>query len=684
MPAPEILTGGIPSDLTLSGPRAKPDYGQGATFTDKGDIGGMYDRERVEKVFQGVFAEAERYRLTFEPEWVTEYQQFHGETSDPGKGDWQSQVHVPKSAQAINTATARIMSVIFGQEDWFGTKSSARSRDDMVEMARKMVLWQFDKASAEDGIGQSIKNALICGNGPMKVHVASSIIETIDTQRVNNKPVMMLGKEVSMGTRLEFVNRTKAVKQMRFESVIPTDYWMDPSGLKRFRIHRFKRQLSDLWALARDQKGDDGKTIIRKAIYDSKVVEMVQPGARDSRLDNQAAIIKRDRSLTTSQQQVDVYEFWGDLIDPNNGVTIFRNIIATFVNKQWCIRMPERNPLLFATSPFIEFKALMLPNQIYGYGLLAQAARLQFEMDRVLQAMVDKVHLSVSMLEMDPSALRKPEEAGGGKIKVVPGKVWIKKAGDRKIFNRVEGFEPPNEWEIQLYQIIRGLFEETTGVNEWVTGAQQSTVRKTKSEVELRANASQQSFNESAQYIESSALSPMVNLVYQLMLQFEDEYDDPELLSQFEDQPAQKQLLMSLPGMTLEERWNALRVTTEFKVDGVTRDITRQNVLQRLQSFLAMIQADPTLSGILDKSTLLRLLLQNFDLPNRLVLGQADAMIQSAEEQARQPQPLAEGQGGGAVAPAAPSGAAPFDNSHNRASALSGRANAAATGQRPQ
>lgn len=629
-------------DVTESGPKAKAEHGRGATFGDHGqqDIG----REEIEKIFQANFYEAERYRLTFEPEWIANYQQYHGETEDSGKAEWQSQVHVPISAQAVNVAASRVTSVIFGSEEWFDTRAGARSRDDLDELAKKLVLWQFDKSHGQDPINQSVKDAMICGNGPLKIHVANEVESGVDTVWKKKPPVDFMGTMVDAGGEWKFVNVRRPKKRLRFESIMPTDFWLDPSGLNRWCIQRIKRTLSDIWALAKDQKSEDGKTIIRKAVYDPDVVAMVTAGSRDQRLDNQAAIIRHERIHSIGEKTVDVYEFWGDLIDPTNGVTLYRNIVATFVNKQYCIRMPERNPFLHGAPPFIYFRAQLLPHQIYGYGILGQTTKIQAEMDRAIQYVADKMHLSVPMAEVDASAARNPERWQGDHIRIVPGGVIQRKGAidpQRRVITPVQFCEPINQWEIEFVNFLMRAFQMVTP-NEFATGQRLSTERKTKEEVQVQTGAAQAQFNDAAQYIEQTALSPMVNMVYRDMLQFEEDYDDPELQSLVADNPPQQEMLFKLKAMSPEERWRAMMVDTDFKVTGVTRDVSRQQNLQNTQAFLQIIGNDQTMSMLIDKAQLLRNVTQDLNIRQNLVLEPAQAILQAQNEatirQMQQPQ----------------------------------------------
>ena len=661
-------------DTTITGPRASPDVGRGATFENRGDITGIYQPPQIVSAFQAIFDEAYRYRLTTaEPDWVTAYLQFHGNTEDPGKAEWQSQVHVPISAQACDTAAAKITSVMFGQEDWFDTRSASKDMDGRAERAKKMLLWQFDKSKAEDPINQSVKDAMICGNGILKVHVASEITKVVDTKWTKNPPAMFMDTPIDMGGKWAFTQQKKESKKLRFESIVPTDMWLDPSGQNRFKIQRIKRSLSDIWALARDQKGDDGKTILRKAVYDPEVVKMVMPGARDMRLDNQAAIIRNERIQNISTQLVDVYEFWGDLPDPTTGAIMYENVFFTIVNKQWLIRKPQRNPYLHMGDPYIWVRGKLLPHQIYGYGLLGQTMRLQGEIDRTLQMMIDRLHLCVPMYEVDTSMLANPEQVQGDHVRFTPGKIFKKKRGaqpGQTIFTATQTAEPMNPAELQIYQTLLQAFQMFANNNEWATGNPESTQRKTKEEVQARSSAAQENYNEAAQYIEQTALTPMVNMVYKLMIQFEDQYDDQELLDQFADQPEDQQALVSLASMTAEERWNAMKLDTEFEVNGVTRDITRQQRIQQIQTFMQMVGADPTLSQLVDKAWLLRELLQDLNLPRAMVLPNADAMIQAQQQQmiqqAGQP-PQPEGQPGapGQAQQQSPGQLAAGQNQHN-------------------
>jgi hypothetical protein len=684
MAQPDNVSSDISHDVDLKGDAAEPIYGRGATFY----YGGVreplkYDRGQVESIFNTLLEEAIQHRMNFEGIWQMNFLQYHGMTDDSELSEWQSQAHVPLTSQAVDTAAAKITSVMFGQEEWVDPPEGDGVRYDL---AKELVQWQLEKAEAQDPINQSVKDALICGNGPMKIHVETYAEPSSRVQWRKNPPRQIFGVPIGMGGKWDIVDSLEVGKRMRFEPVMPTDFWLDPSGQNRFYIQRIKVLPSDVWAKAKPLYGPDGKTIIRPAVYDPDVAGRVSAGMRDGRLDDLAANIRKDSPTrrTVQDRTVDLYEFWGDMIDPTNGAVVYRNILATFVNKQWCLRPPETNPFLHKRRPYIYFRGKLLPHQLYGYGILGHTGKLQSELDRLLRTFIDKTHLSLPIPVLDLKNISNASEIMGSHMRLAPGKALHRKhsasASQNPVAEIVKFSEPVNEWEIQLYNIIRGEFNAASGIDEFVNPAQATNVRKTRFEVQTKTQATQALFNDAAQYIEQTALSPMVDMLYMLMAQFEDQYDSSELMEKFSDNPEARDFLQQLSTMTPAERWRLMRLSGHFKVTGVTVQVTRDRLLSRIQQFFEMIQADPTYGQVLNKVEVMKIFLRIFDLPRIILLPDwesqmtqalQEAMVQQAQAQQAQQQ-------GGQQAQQTMMG----NNQNNQQAALGARGRAAAQGQR--
>lgn len=632
MAQPASLESQYSRDVTLAGERAEPLRGTNATFNNDGDKAQLTPGY-IAKIFQTHFEVADTYRRRFVPEWLKGFNQYHGDYEDRGKAPWQNNVHIPKPKQAVDTSAARIINAVFANnEDFFDISPFTRQQDLIVSFAKACIKWQLWKSDAREAVTTAVKDALICGNGPMKVYFDATITTTTGVDYGEPPEPTPFTRGQQQG-QLKFVDFSEVIRRLRLEPVIPTDFWIDPSGRGEWVIQRVKRTLSDVWALARDQKDPQTGEVLIPAVYDPEQVSMLRVGHGDQRSNIEAAVIRRDTPHLHEDTAIELYEFWGDLKDPTTGAILFKNIVATFAEKQWCIRYPTPNMFRHKMAPFIMFRPEEQPHQVYGYGLLQPSSRIHDAMVRHTNIVLDKLLLTVPCVEIDPLAARNPEELMGDKVHYFPGKTFQRKSAERQIFYPVQGFEPPTEVDLMMLDKLSFFYDMGTAVNEFVTGQTVTTNRKTKEEVQARTQAAQTTFNSAAEFIENNALSPLLKMIYYLVIQFIDDYDDETLLKMFGDDPGARDFALSLKGLSDEERWKAMYLDAEFRVTGITNTITRQDRLNRIMGWLKSIQAYPQLMALVDLRGLQRFLMLNFDVPKELLLPQADALMQAIEQQ---------------------------------------------------
>jgi hypothetical protein len=611
-------------DVPVTGPEAEAVYGVNATLDSEGDKARL-DATYLAQVFSTHWENADTYRRRFVPEWLKGYQQYYGDVEDRGKGTWQSNVNVPKPKQAVDTAAARIIDALFQNEDFFDILPFKRDQDIKTTMAKSSVKWQLWKADGRNAIETSVKDALICGCGFMKVYFDQEMESKSIVENDTSDPF-------ARGPKFAFKDVEELKSQLRLEPLLATDVWLDPSGRGDYVIQRIKRRLSDVWALAKDQKDADGNVSIPR-VYDPEVVERLRAGLGDQRSATESAVIRRDTPHLQDDQSVDVYEFWGTLRDPKNGVVLFKNVLMTVAEKQFTIRMPIVNPYRHKKLPFIMFAPEESPHQVYGTGMLFASLRLHDAGNRHFNVVLDKAMLQVPMVEIDPLAARNPEELMGDKANVYPGKTFTRKSGDRQIFYPVEGFPPVTPEDLSFLGQIWSYYDIGTSVTEFATGQTQTNNRKTKEEVENRTQAAQQTFNSVARHIESNALSPLLKLIYYLTIQYVSDYEDETLMQMFTDDPQAADYVQSIKGMGDEERWQAMYLDAEFRVTGISLSITRQDRLGRISGFMKFLSANPQLMQLVSARGLVRDGLLLFDLSKDLLLQNEDALTQAIETQ---------------------------------------------------
>jgi hypothetical protein len=340
-----------------------------------------------------------------------------------------------------------------------------------------------------------------------------------------------------------------------------------------------------------------------------------------------------------------VYEYWGDFIDPDTGVTLFKNIVATFAGEQGriCIRYPQRNPFLHGKVPIIFMESKLLPHQVYGYGLLKQGAKIENAINRHANVLGDKAMLQVPTLEYDASASKDPAMQSS-RPKFVPGKMWPRKPGpDKKIFYPVDGFKEITEFDLMWMDRLLNMYQTSSTVPEIATGQQLSNNRKTKGEVQIRMNAADETFDDAAVQMQEQGLGPMLELIYLTMVQYEDQYDDDDLTRMFGNDQQAQGFIAQLQGMTPAERWRELYLDTEIKATGITNAITRQRRLDELNDFMRVTLSDPLVGMFVNRGELLQEIVPLYQLPSRIILPNAEAQIQMMQmgqiQNAFNPQP---------------------------------------------
>ena len=653
-------------DISDVGPEKDPDRGLGQSLTNPGTTAGLNDPNRIAQFFATTLNYADDYRKKFTAEWLKAYNQYNGIIDDANKQEWQSRVHIPLPKQSVDITTARVMDSLLSNEDWFDILPYTKADDVRVDRAKKQIKWQLWKSDFREPWSTAIKNAFICGFGPMKVYFEETQLDiTIDedvpsgqTLNYEGNPVPIMKSQKRATTRVD--------RRIKFAPIIPTDCWLDQTGRNRFVIHKTRRSMADLEAMAKPLLDEHGQ-VIREAVYDPEQVKKVKPGNIDPEREVQSSLVRRDTPYVNKDLGVDVYEFWGDFCDPATGNVLFKNVVATFVNKQVCIRMPQANPFRHGMAPIIVFTPSLAPHQIYGYGLLLAPSLVADAIDRQFNVILDKCLQGVSCVVVYPSALRDPEQLKQDHPIYKPGTHFLGRDPDKPPIAPITAFPGPSMEDFNVLDRLTAVYRDAVGVNEFATGTPMTDNRKTKEEVQSRVAATQQVFNDAAVHIESTALSPLLKMVYYTMAQFETEYDDQNLLKMFDD-PMMQQLLAQLKKMSPEERWQQLYLDAEFRAVGISNQITRQDKLNRLMSFLKSIQSDPTLANLVDKRTLLRSYTRLYDIDPAIVLDQADAVIQAQEQQTLsqmmqppQQQPTATAEGG---------------NPHNQQASLAAQANA--------
>lgn len=641
---PDITNQGVTLDVAAEGPEVSPDHGLDATVDWTGRTAQLADPDFLARTFNHIFEEADRYRDQFAREWLLAFQQYNGNTDTHDKAAWQSNIHVPLAAQAVDTIASKIVTAMFSTEDdFFEMDPEVVTDEQIVAFAKHCVGWQLRKSESKDNIKDGMKDALICGNGFLKIHFQRFLQAAMAMDYQAPKPLSVFGRIIRpLGGKYTMKSIERAISKLRVDCGVPTNYWKDPTGKNRFIIERVTRGLSDLWAMTEDERDPETGEIIRPAIYDKDVVRRIRPGTHDAKRFIEEAAIKRDManmSGTRPQQTVDIYELHGDMVDPNTGVVLFRNQLSTYVDRRWCVRKPQRNPFFHAKPPYIAVHAKRLPHQTYGYGVLQQNSKIQEAVNRNWNVILDKMQLQVPAMGYDSTRFKNARDMAGDNPTWRPGKMFAFKpgtiqAGQQNAMVPVATFPGVTEWDVAVNDRLTQLHGMGIATNETATG-DETTKRKTKLEVQSQVGANTDIYNDVAVYIEESAIGKLLRMVYDTMLQYEDAYDDPTLLRAFGDQREDaRAFLQMVKRLSPEQRWKMFKLDTEFRAVGITNELTRKAKIQDRQAFLQWAQGFPMFMQRLNVDFLLSDMVQLYRFPRAAIMSPEQAMAQAQQQAA--------------------------------------------------
>ena len=185
------------ADSAIQSTAVKADFGRYATLDNPGVV--PSDPRAIVAMLTTILEDCERYRQPYEQEWLRLYAQYHGSTATDGKAPWQSKVHVALSKRDVDTIASKIVSIIFSEEDWFDIQPNSRGQDPLRDIAMKTIQWQMHRGRFREPLETSLKDALICGTGPLKVTYERVLRPQMSSQFVAPPPIMGPGNQMIVG-----------------------------------------------------------------------------------------------------------------------------------------------------------------------------------------------------------------------------------------------------------------------------------------------------------------------------------------------------------------------------------------------------------------------------------------------------------------------------------------------------
>ena len=393
------------------------------------------------------------------------------------KKDWQSKVFVPKIFMNVEQATSVVKRAILSPRKLFKmeiiNKEDKEAKELLPEVDRifKAHLRESNFASS---YAEAIKEAFLVGFGLPKVLWEGG---------------------------LKYVNVSTT------QSYIDPNFQTDTLANPKYVIEEKEMDLAELKDLAKQVNSEAGRNVYNIAEI-NKITE------------DQSGFEGKDRERTRKglqhfvepDRRVNIIEFWGDIIDDKTN-KVKKNQLRIIANKNRIIRS-QNNPFEHGKNPYIPTIPIPYPHRgSWGVSLVEPVAKMQYSYNNIINLAIDNLNFSVNKVyEYQPSNLVNPKNL----TRLYPGKM-IPKHTPATAVAEVRTTSIGQD-SFAALGLIQSEIQKGTAVTEFLMGT--SGGSKTATEAELKTAQAQGIFDTMARGIEINSLKPLIEISFDLLIQF--------------------------------------------------------------------------------------------------------------------------------------------------------------------
>ncbi len=465
-------------------------------------------------------------------QWMSNWMEYLGNIDYADKAAWQSRGHLPKFKQAVRVAQKTLKSAIIKADDFFMFKGKDEASIEIEQDITKGV---------KNVLEQSKFKQRHFGNG-----VFRALLESLAIFKTWVQPLTM--DPISKDQDMEFP----------ISVVSAFDLFIDPTCRRKFIIHRIKKDLSDF------------RKDCEAGIYNKECLKAItadfEPQDEDMKEKIRQGVI--DAPKPVWRKEVELLEFWGS-VDNDQGETEYENVTFTIVNRQMVAREPKKNPFDHKLPPFVFGPIFEIDGSEYPETFGDQVLGICTMIDEAYNLAIDAAAAeSIKAFVLNMDYLHSPTELKTG---IYPGKVVRVQgvpAGAQPIQDINLGRLAPEN--LMLMGALDREFQNSTGINEFISGAVGGASGTTATEVKQKSAQSMGFLQSTAEDMEDNVLEPLVYMVYKNIMQY-----NPEIFG---------------------ERVNMLpksEINVDYEVKGMSKILQQADEFGKLMQWVGMFSKTP-------------------------------------------------------------------------------------------
>ncbi len=440
------------------------------------------------------------------------------------KKAWQSKIFVPKVFMSVEQATAIVKRAIMSPKRLF--KLSLVDKDD------------------EEAKEAMVDNERILKQRLKESNFAISYAETM-------KEAFLVGIGVP---KILYENGLKFVNAATSKTFIDPDWESGALDPAKFIIEEKEMDLAELKDMAKKINEDAGKNL-----FNIKEINRIKEDQRDIEKETEERLRKGLSDNNPTDKRVKIREFWGSIIDKKNN-SIKKNQLRVIANGKYMIRS-QVNPFEHGKHPYLPVVPIIYPHRgSWGVSLVEPVVRMQYAYNNIINLGIDNLNFSVNKIfEYQPSALVNPKSL----THVYPGKMVAKHGAASAIAEvRTSGLGTDS---FMVLDLLQSEIQKGTAITEFLMGTAGKS--KTATEAELKTAQAQGLFDTIARDIETNSLSPLIEMAFDLLMQFGD----------------------------IDPKWKG---RYKFDVGGLSLLLVRREQTERIERVMGLVLQSETLSSM--------------------------------------------------------------------------------------
>ena len=488
----------------------------------------------------------------------------------------QSAVVIPSLETSLEQVCAELSQQLVGFSEWFtatyeglepplpGLNAKAAARILATELERLAV--EGDKMPTTYGIGRlvydSIKLGCIESVVTWKVLMAS---EPVAEYRVDPDGSLTQYMRPSMRLKIDLIP---------FE-----DHFPDPSPAQHYDIHEVEIAIADLPELG---------------FTDDEIEKMRRASPGMEKTEQQRRRTGITPGLRAPLHRVLLREYWGDLIHPQRGTLLMRNVMFLTAGGTAVVRKPVKiRDLLWAgRRPIISIPLLPTPTAEMHHAFVDIARPLVEAESELTNLMIDAgFNAALGVREVRSWALEDPSVVAKG---LTPGLDLdvSQAAGDIDVVKRVDtGTLTPDMLNV-LDRIAR-MRQEAFRINDLQLGRLPQR-KQSATEIMQVEDSGNDLFSNIALRLEDTGIEPLLELCWLTLWQFADASMVTRWGAYVGPENAQ-----TLALMTPQERFVCFASSVSFKVRGYKYQLQAVKNLQKLMMLRQQASANPALMQVI-------------------------------------------------------------------------------------